>query len=207
MLWPNGTKTRPTVSDPFRCRELNSNGQCTRFHYGTDFIGFSQVRAVAAGTVSHVGYMSGWVGGFMVWINHDGFSTRSLHLVNNSAPVVVGQSVAEGAVIGTMGNTDSPGGTHLHLEVVVGGTQVNPEPYITDRLNNPPTEEDMPSVEEIMNYNINRQGPGQSGTTNLATTIAWLDSNLVNLNTQLTQRVAEASHAIAQHVTNTVNGS
>jgi len=42
-------------------------------------------------------------------------------------------------------------------------------------------EDDMPSAaeiaKEIMNYNVNRQGPGQSGQTNLAAALAWADAN------------------------------
>jgi hypothetical protein len=42
-------------------------------------------------------------------------------------------------------------------------------------------EDDMPSAaeiaQEIMNYNVNRQGDGQTGQTNLAAALAWADAN------------------------------
>jgi hypothetical protein len=134
MLWANGTTTRPNVSSGFGRRPVTIAG-ASSFHRGCDFTGYATVRAVAAGKVVHVGWMAGWpTGGYMVWIQHDGFLSRSLHLVNGSARVHVGQWIDAGDALATMGATGINGGVHHHLEIVVNGVQVDPVPFITARL-------------------------------------------------------------------------
>lgn len=76
--------------------------------------------AAAAGAVSQVG--SGWNGGYgnSVAIKHkNGTETYYAHLTTIS--VVVGEAVAQGDAIGTMGITGKSTGCHLHFEVH-GGT-------------------------------------------------------------------------------------
>lgn len=77
----------------------------------------SAVRAAAAGEVI-VSKGSGWNGGYgqYVVIRHpNGSQTLYAHLSSNS--VGVGAYVAQGQVIGGMGNTGKSTGTHLHFEV------------------------------------------------------------------------------------------
>jgi hypothetical protein len=96
------------------------------------------VRAIAPGTVTQVGTPKGWAGGgVQVWVQHDGFLTRSLHLVAGSPTVRVGQRVQEGDALGRMGMTGTATGVHHHLEVVVNGTQIDPVPFIEARLPRP----------------------------------------------------------------------
>lgn len=97
------------------------------------------MRAIAAGTVKVVGTPSGWSGGGrQVWIQHDGFYSRSLHL--SSYSVKNGQRVNEGDIIGVMGATGNVTGVHLHLEIAYGtlsyngGTQIDPVPFIRARV-------------------------------------------------------------------------
>lgn len=145
VVWPNGTTTQPYISDPFGWRTW-TNPQ--RMHWGVDLTGFSSIHAVEAGTVVHVGYRTGWAGGYMVWIDHGSYLTRYLHMVNGSSPVSVGQAVTAGQRIGTMGDTDAPGQVHLHLEVAPGGgQQVDPIPFISNRINTSTTTKDP---EELM---------------------------------------------------------
>lgn len=134
-VWPNGSTTMPTVSDTFRCRETNASGDCTRFHYGTDFIGFSAVRAVSAGVVRGAGVLAAWeAGGTQVHIAHDdGYESRSLHLVTGSPTVRAGDRVTAGQVIGTMGNTGASYGVHLHLEIHAPRA-VDPVPFLSSRI-------------------------------------------------------------------------
>lgn len=134
MLWPNGSVTQPQVSSPFGMRYHPVTGQW-RLHAGVDFIGFSEVRAVADGTVVHVGRRHLWEGGgVMVWVQHDGFLSRYLHLKDEALPVRVGQWVTQGTVLGVMGMTGTATGVHVHLEIEVNGQQVDPVPFIRERI-------------------------------------------------------------------------
>ncbi|MCF7700008.1 M23 family metallopeptidase [Loktanella sp. M215] len=100
-----------------------------RMHEGTDFaapIG-TPVYATADGVVVHAGWSSGY--GRLIKIQHEfGIETRYGHL--NALKVKVGQRVSRGERIGDMGNSGRSTGPHLHYEVRVGGTAVNPMTFI-----------------------------------------------------------------------------
>lgn len=134
MRWPNGTRNKPTVSSEFGKRTSPIPG-ATRNHKGTDFTGFTAVKSIAEGEVTHVGTPPGWSGGgTQVWIQHDGYLSRYLHLKVESHAVRVGQKVAEGQLLGTMGMTGTASGVHCHLEIVVDHVQVDPVAFISARL-------------------------------------------------------------------------
>lgn len=134
MLWPNGTKQRPQTSSPYGMR-WHPIQHVWKLHAGEDLIGFMTVHAIAAGRVVAVGTPAGWSGGgVQVWIQHAGFLTRSMHLAQHSPLVRVGDQVAEGQALATMGMTGGATGIHLHLEVVVDDRQVDPVPFIRDRV-------------------------------------------------------------------------
>lgn len=133
MMWPDGTTRRPEITSPFGPRRAPVAG-ATTMHRGCDFIGFALVRAVATGRVVAAGTPNGWSGGgIQVWVQHDGFLTRYMHL-KSTPPVRVGDDVPAGRILGVMGRTGNVTGVHLHLEVVVNGAQVDPVPFITARL-------------------------------------------------------------------------
>jgi murein DD-endopeptidase MepM/ murein hydrolase activator NlpD len=74
---------------------------------------------------------AGWMGGYgnLVVIDHgNGLSTAYGH--NSSLTVSVGQSVATGTVIAYSGSTGHSTGPHVHFEVRVGGTPVDPLGYL-----------------------------------------------------------------------------
>lgn len=100
-----------------------------RMHNGTDFaapIG-TPTYATADGVVTHAGWSSGY--GRLIKIRHDfGIETRYAHL--NSMDVQVGQRVSRGEKIGAIGNSGRSTGPHLHYEVRINGTPVNPMIYI-----------------------------------------------------------------------------
>lgn len=107
--------------DPF-------NGQ-RAMHAGIDFRGphGSPIRAAADGEVSFVGTRSGY--GNVVEVTHGhGLMTRYAHLAGFTARV--GQAVRSGDQVGRMGSTGRSTGTHLHFEVRVNGTAVNPRPFL-----------------------------------------------------------------------------
>lgn len=69
-------------------------------------------------------------GGLMIFIQHDSQTeTRYMHL--DSLGVQLGDSVQRGQQIGVSGDTgDAKGGPHLHFEVLLNGTHVDPLPLI-----------------------------------------------------------------------------
>ena len=100
-----------------------------RLHAGTDFAGpiGTPIYATADGVVTQSSWSSGY--GRLIKIQHEfGIETRYAHL--NSMRVSVGQRVSRGERIGDMGNSGRSTGPHLHYEVRVGGTPVNPMTYI-----------------------------------------------------------------------------
>lgn len=108
---------------------LNPLGGGSRLHAGIDIAGSGPVVAVQDGTVVRAGYHSGW--GNYVRIDHgNGIETLYAHLQNGSMTVSEGDAVSQGQQIGTMGDTGSATGVHLHFEVYVNGLQVDPLPYV-----------------------------------------------------------------------------
>ena len=101
-----------------------------RFHSGVD-LGASQgtpIYAIAAGTVTTATY--GDANGYYVSISHgNGYGSVYCHMTNYI--VSVGDSVSQGQVIGYVGSTGSSTGPHLHFEIHVNGSAVNPMDYIS----------------------------------------------------------------------------
>jgi murein DD-endopeptidase MepM/ murein hydrolase activator NlpD len=101
----------------------------TRMHNGVDFAGprGTAIHATSEGTV----ITAGWEGGYgnTVVIRH-AFGIETLYAHLSSIDVRVGQRVSRGDRIGGMGTTGRSTGVHLHYEVRLGGTPVNPMTYI-----------------------------------------------------------------------------
>ena len=100
------------------------------FHYGVD-LGSSMNTAIYAtksGTVTASSY--GNANGYYVTINHgDGYSSLYAHMVSNE--VSVGDYVTQGQVIGHVGTSGWSTGPHLHFEIYLNGSNVNPMSYIS----------------------------------------------------------------------------
>ena len=100
-----------------------------RMHKGVDWatpIG-TNVYASSGGTVSIAGAVRGY--GYAVYINHpDGRQTRYGHL--SKVLVSPGQHVEQGQSIALSGNTGRSTGPHVHFEILINGSQVNPLDYI-----------------------------------------------------------------------------
>jgi murein DD-endopeptidase MepM/ murein hydrolase activator NlpD len=99
-----------------------------RMHEGID-IGVGSgtpIRAAAGGTVIYAGWMGGY--GNLTIIDHgNGLATAYAH---QSAFAVGGGAVSQGTVIGYVGTTGNSTGAHLHFEVRVNGSPVNPLGYL-----------------------------------------------------------------------------
>ncbi len=101
------------------------------YHKGFDIGGMTDTnRAIVAADSGVVILAQSYYGyGNTVMINHgNGMVTLYGHL--NSINVSPGQGVSRGEQIGIMGDTGQSFGIHLHFEVIINGTYVDPEPYI-----------------------------------------------------------------------------
>ena len=88
----------------------------------------TQVHAAADGIVSHAEFMGGY--GRLVVIEHgNGMRTYYAHL--SRFDVVPGQEIRRGEVLGLSGASGKVTSPHLHFEVRLGGSPVNPYPYLT----------------------------------------------------------------------------
>ncbi|GGI67209.1 hypothetical protein GCM10007973_00440 [Polymorphobacter multimanifer] len=98
-------------------------------HAGTDMSGShgEPIFASANGRVARTGSMNGY--GIMAEIDHGkGIETRYGHM--SKVLVKPGQMVRQGDLIGRMGSTGRSTGTHLHYEVRVDGSPVDPKPFL-----------------------------------------------------------------------------
>ncbi len=132
-----GTIVPPTYIKPVSGGRLTSGfGKRTSptkgassYHKGVDWavpVG-TAVMASSSGTVTRAGWGSGY--GYCVYIKHaDGRETRYGHL--SKVLVSVGQTVTQGQKIALSGNTGVSTGPHLHFEILINGTQVNPLNYL-----------------------------------------------------------------------------
>lgn len=100
-----------------------------RLHAGIDLAAPSgtPIRAADGGTVRYAGWMSGY--GNYTCIQHSG-SLSTCYAHQSSIGVSNGQSVSQGDVIGAVGNTGHSFGAHLHFEVRVNGSPVDPMGYL-----------------------------------------------------------------------------
>ena len=85
------------------------------------------IHAAAAGTVIYCGWMSGY--GNLVMIDHGG-DLATLYGHQSRVAVSCGESVTQGQVIGYSGCTGFCTGPHVHFEVRVNGTPVDPLGYL-----------------------------------------------------------------------------
>ena len=99
------------------------------FHEGMDFAGAegSNVIAVGAGVISYAGPRAGY--GVLVEVNHgNGYVTRYGH--NKAVLVKAGDTVRKGQRLALVGSSGRSTGPHVHFEVLLNGSPVNPAQYL-----------------------------------------------------------------------------
>lgn len=118
LIWP----VSGTITSPFGMR-------WGKLHPGLD-IGAGMgtpIKAAAAGRVIVAAYDGGY--GNLVVIDHgNGLATAYAH--QSQIAVSVGEQVGQGQVIGYVGSTGFSTGPHLHFEVRVNGSPVDPMGYL-----------------------------------------------------------------------------
>ena len=99
------------------------------FHTGLDYCNGSgsSVYAPAPGKVVFAGFLE--VRGYAIMIDH-GWGVYTAYMHQSELLVQEGDVVATGQVIGITGGTGRVQGPHLHWEILVGGVQVDPEPWL-----------------------------------------------------------------------------
>lgn len=118
-VYGNGSITKPKVSSPFGPRQ----GGAYPFHYGTDFIGYADLKATDDGVVTYAGNR-GTAAGYQVAYdipekgpNGETITIVRSHIAAGTIRVKVGQRIRQGQSIGTMGATGNPSGPCDHIEV------------------------------------------------------------------------------------------
>jgi murein DD-endopeptidase MepM/ murein hydrolase activator NlpD len=131
---PSGPRTlllRPVpgavLSSEFGERRDPMGGGGSCMHHGIDLaapIG-TPVRAAGDGTVISLGPRGAY--GHYVRIRHDDdYETAYAHLSRYADRLERGLRVRQGEVIGYVGSSGRSTGSHLHYEILVGGSQVDP---------------------------------------------------------------------------------
>ena len=121
FVWPN----RGTISSRFGLRSRDN-------HKGIDISSptGSDIYAADGGTVTFAGWNDGGYG-YMVIIDHgNGYVTYYAHC--NEVLVNEGDRVSQGDLIAYVGSTGLSTGPHLHFEVRLNGTPVNPLNYMDE---------------------------------------------------------------------------
>lgn len=126
----NGIKiaTKP-ISGTITSRYGESSRLRKSTHTGLDISATTgtDIKAVASGTVTCAKYSGSY--GNLVKIDHgNGVETWYGH--TSKMYVKVGQEVKAGDVIAAVGSTGNSTGPHLHLEIRINGTHVNPQKYL-----------------------------------------------------------------------------
>jgi len=127
FIWPHVGE----VTSPFGIGRTYNDGS-TSYHGGIDLSGDVGAPVVASnsGRVALAGPLA--VRGNAVVVDH-GWGVLSGYYHLSEVLVAEGQEVAQGETIGRLGNTGLSTGAHLHWEVRVGGTLVDPAEW-TQRL-------------------------------------------------------------------------
>jgi hypothetical protein len=114
---------RAVVTQPYGAHADGS------FHPGIDLAApaGTPILAATAGTITYAGWETGY-GNYVCVAATASFVTCYAHLA--TITVAVGQPVFAGQQLGTEGTTGDSTGPHLHFEVRLNGTPVDPAPYL-----------------------------------------------------------------------------
>lgn len=208
-VWPNGSKSKPHVSSPFGPRNINVPN-ASKNHKGTDFSQtFTIIRAVEAGQVKVAGTPGGWSGGgIQVWVQHDGYFSKSLHAASLLARN--GQWVREGDPLCVMGETGTASDPHLHFEITYGNVhysntgQVDPVPFIAARIGgsgaasggSSPEEDDMPSEQWLIQLGADIVSQVSAQVNGVKADVATVHNTVISGQ----QGIIDAAHAIRADV-------
>ncbi|MDY0099132.1 MAG: M23 family metallopeptidase [Bacteroidales bacterium] len=132
-IMPISTRDLTRVASGFGLR-IHPLYKITKFHAGMDFTAPSgtEIYASGDGTVASVSSSKRGMGNHII-IDH-GFGYTSIYAHLDSFNVRAGQKVNRGDVIGFVGNTGMSIAPHLHYEIKLNGTNVDPVNYYFNDL-------------------------------------------------------------------------
>ncbi len=125
----NGMALSIPVNGSISSRFGARSGSRSSAHTGLD-ISTSKgtgIRAISAGTVVYAGYKGSY--GNLIIVDH-GNGVQSYYAHCNALYVSAGQSVDSSTTIAAVGSTGNSTGPHLHLEIRINGSPVNPQNYL-----------------------------------------------------------------------------
>lgn len=126
------TVTSSVITSYFGERDI---GIGSSYHQGIDIGVYGNepgaaIYAADGGKVEATGKTAS-MGNYVRIMHDDGIVTVYMHMQNNSICVRKGQKVSRGQKIGRMGSTGVSSGTHLHFEIRINGTAVDPLKFIS----------------------------------------------------------------------------
>jgi len=130
FIWP---EPQAQISQPFGPSTYwfePPYGSYPHFHTGIDLVSPFGTPVLAAddGVVALVGSSSSGYGNYVVIAHSGGLNTLYGHL--STSLVKVGQSVTQGTPVGLEGSTGNSTGAHLHFELRINQSPINPAPYL-----------------------------------------------------------------------------
>ncbi|WP_341956666.1 peptidoglycan DD-metalloendopeptidase family protein [Microbacterium sp. LWH13-1.2] len=132
--------TEAAIQWPFKVGVGMSSGygmRWGRLHEGIDFVPGegAPIQAVADGVV-RIATEQGGAYGVTVYIDHviDGqvVTSHYSHMQYGSLQVKAGQTVKVGDIVGHTGNTGRSYGAHLHFEIIINGSTIDPLPWLRE---------------------------------------------------------------------------
>lgn len=124
----------PCYGSGYGADRTYNDGQLYFYHTGMDFSVCApnlNVYAPAAGRVVLAEEL--YVKGNAIYIDH-GWGVYSVYAHLSAFNVQVGDFVQSGDIIGQIGNTGRSAGPHLHYEINIGNTPVNPMTWFTEEF-------------------------------------------------------------------------
>lgn len=130
-IWPvEGVLTQGFGCSPYWFEPYDPDCPSRHFHSGIDIANSygTPVRAADGGIVHNYDYGQYGYGRYVIVVHGGGFTSLYGHL--SGWAIEEGSPVAKGTVIGYMGSSGASTGPHLHFEIDLAGTPVNPLSYL-----------------------------------------------------------------------------
>ena len=124
-----------TIAKDYSATELQFNDTLKQWeiHKAIDFLASDDknVYATSDGSVSNI--YTNYLEGTVIEISHKNGLVSVYKSLNSEVSVAVGDKVSAGQIIGTVSNgmaQELNSGAHLHFEMLLNGTKINPNDYI-----------------------------------------------------------------------------